>query len=138
MIIGGSVDVVKKLIQKENCIDTCINVLRRMKGITLVEQVVLALTRCIEVDSGLKEVYVDKKLEEIIENNHYVDKGSEMVLRLLYKFVDELNEEEEENEFIEKRRRVEEDDECFEEDYDEQDTEYSDDDDDGSMEEDDY
>ena len=76
MINGGFDDIIKSVIQADHCIECCIDRLNIIENERLSNQIILALSRCIDVESGLKELYVNKNLKEILEKNNYIDKSS--------------------------------------------------------------
>ena len=114
MMNYGSVDVVKQLIQADHCIEYFIDAMKRIEDRLTGYLMMKALTKCMYVESGLKEVYVNKKLKEIIEKNNHIDKSSTECIKLLTAFANVHNAEEDENnsmennEFIEKKRKIEE------------------------------
>ena len=76
MINHGSDDIIKKVIQADHCINYYIDLINKIEEERLVNHMVMALSKCIEVESGLKELYVNKNLKEILEKNNYIDKSS--------------------------------------------------------------
>ena len=85
MINGGSVDITKKVIRADHCIEYCIDVINKIEDETLSNHMAMALSKCIEVDSGLKELYMKNHLKEILEKNDYVDKSSDAYKNLISK-----------------------------------------------------
>ena len=85
MIIGGSEAIIKRVIQADHCIECCIDVINKIEDEELANHMILALSRCIDVESGLKELYVNKNLEEILEENDHIDKSSDEYKSLISK-----------------------------------------------------
>ena len=82
MINGGSVEIIKKVIQSDHCIECYIDVINKIEDENLVIRMIIALIKCIEVESGLKELYVNKNLKEILEKNNHTDKLSDEYKKL--------------------------------------------------------
>ena len=102
MINHGLDDIIKKVIQADHCIKYYIDAIKRIEREILGNHMIKALTKCIEVDSGLKELYISKNLKEILEKNDHIDKSSEEYKKLL----STLNKRSRKgNEFANKRRR---------------------------------
>ena len=74
MIIDVPDAIVRKVIQADHCIEYYIDLINEIEDEELVYKIIIALTRCIEVDSGLKELYINKNLKEILEKNDHIDK----------------------------------------------------------------
>ena len=114
MVNYGSVDVLQQLIQTDHCIEYFIDAMKRIENEEIGYLMMNALTKCLDVESGLKEVYVNKKLKEILEKNSHIDKSSTEYITLLRAFDNVHNAEEDENnsmennEFIEKKQKIEE------------------------------
>ena len=89
MINSGVTSVISTLIQTEHCIECFIDVLNKIEDERTINNVMEALTRSITVESGLKEVYLNKNLKEILERNNHIDKSSEIYKKLLSTFIDE-------------------------------------------------
>ena len=85
MVNYGSVDVLQQLIQTDHCIEYFINTMKRIEDENVGYFMIKALATCLDVESGLKEVYVNKKLKEILEKNSHIDKSSKGYQILLSK-----------------------------------------------------
>ena len=72
----GSEAIIKRVIQADHCIECCIDVISKIEDEELANHMILVLSRCIDVESGLKELYVNKNLKEILEENDHIDKSS--------------------------------------------------------------
>ena len=82
-IINCGVDIiVRKVIQADHCIEYYIDAIKRIEREILCNYMIKALTKCIEVDSGLKELYVNKNMKEILEKNNHTDKSSDEYKKL--------------------------------------------------------
>ena len=114
MMNHGSVDVLQQLIQTDHCIEYFIDAMKRIENEEIGYLMMNALTKCLDVESGLKEVYVNKKLKEILDKNSHIDKCCIEYITLLRAFANIHNVEEDENnsmennEFIEKKQKIEE------------------------------
>ena len=82
MINDGSVEIIKKVIQADHCIECYIDVINKIEDENLVIRMIIALIKCIEVESGLKELYVNKNMKEILEKNNHTDKSSDEYKKL--------------------------------------------------------
>ena len=85
MISGGSEVIIRKVIQTDHCIECCIDVINKIEDERLVNEMIMALSKCIEVDNGLKELYVNKNLKEILENHDHIDNSSWIYQALISK-----------------------------------------------------
>ena len=85
MLNLGCEDDIKKLIHKENCVECCIDVLNKNKDEKLIYNMILALTRCIDVEEELKEVYLNKGLKFVLENHLLVNPEDNIYNKLLLK-----------------------------------------------------
>ena len=101
MINGGVNAIVRKVIQADHCIDYCIDAINNIEEEELVNKMIKALLKCIQVDRGLKELYICKNLKKKIKNNYCIDESSDEYQKLL----STLKKESKENEFVNKRRR---------------------------------
>ena len=81
----GSDDVLQQLIQTDHCIEYFIDAMKRIENEEIGYLMINALVMCMDVESGLKEVYVNKKLKEILEKNSHIDKSSKGYQILLSK-----------------------------------------------------
>ena len=106
MINRGFDDIIKRVIQADHCINNYVNALTMVDVKTLGNRMITALTKCIEVESGLKEMYMNKNLKEILEKNDFIKVYSTDSRILLLKFVDGFELNELNSEFIEKRRKI--------------------------------
>ena len=102
MINGVPDAIVRKVIQADHCIDYYIDVISKIEDEELVNYMIKALSKCIEVESGLKELYISKNLKEILEKNDHIDKSSEEYKKLLLTLNKSTRKG---NEFANKRRR---------------------------------
>ena len=118
LINTGSVDFVQSMIQTEHVVEYSIEVLNKLDDLMIVNQVITALARCIDVDSGLKEVYLRSNLKSILESR-FITFSNECKL-LMSKFMENYEEYEGNgmNLLKEKQCNMYEDD-CEEEEYDE-------------------
>ena len=94
--------IVRKVIQADHCIEYYIDAINEIEDEDLVNYMIMALLKCIQVDSGLKELYINKNLKEILEDNYYINKSSDaykILLSILRKSSRKGNE------FANKRRR---------------------------------
>ena len=85
MLNLGCEDDIKKLIHTEGCIECCIDVLNKRNDRKLIHNMILALTRCIEVEGELKEVYLNKGLKYILDNHLLVNPADDICKKLLLK-----------------------------------------------------
>ena len=96
LINGGSDEVKRKLIHTDHCIEWYIDVMKKTDDKDIGNIMIVALRKCIALESELKEVCVNLNLKEILEQNDTIDKLSRNYRLLLSSFVDgyEVSEEE--------------------------------------------
>ena len=102
MINYGSEVIIRKVIQTDHCIECCIDVINKIEDEELVNEMIMALSKCIQVESGLKELYIRKNLKEILENHDHIDKSNKEYKKLLSALKRGSRKG---NEFVNKRRR---------------------------------
>ena len=102
IINGGSEVIIKRVVQTNHCIECYIDAINKIENGRLVNEMIKALARCIQVDSGLKELYISKNLKEILEENDHIDKSSKEYKKLLSTLKRSSRKG---NEFVNKRRR---------------------------------
>ena len=102
MIIDVPDAIVRKVIQADHCIEYYIDAINKIEDEIITNKMIKALARCIQVDSGLKELYISKNLKEILEENDHIDKSNEDLKKLLSTLKKSSRKR---NEFANKRRR---------------------------------